>query len=152
LVVGPPHAEAIARAVPDARRVDNPDPSRGMLSSLQEALRVLAPAARGHVVVALVDQPRVSPAIVRQLLEVLSREKVDAAVPRHAGRGGHPYALARSALAPLLAAPPSASARDVLAQLRRASVEVDDSSILEDLDTADALRAAHAEFEEREAR
>jgi CTP:molybdopterin cytidylyltransferase MocA len=51
LALGPPHGEIIAATVPQSLPIAwNPDPQRGMLSSLQLALALLPPEAEGTLV------------------------------------------------------------------------------------------------------
>jgi molybdenum cofactor cytidylyltransferase len=87
--------------------------------------------------------PRVT--TIRALLDALGaggasgEGRVDAATPRHAGRGGHPVAIRASALRDFAASP--APLRDRLEALgpRRVRVDVDDAAVTTDLDTPDDL-------------
>ena len=93
-------AGVLGRAV---RLVRNPDPGRGLSSSLAVGLAALAPAVEACFVV-LGDQPRLRPAT----LEVLAERRADSGapivVPRYAGGGGpNPVLLDRRAW-PLAAA------------------------------------------------
>lgn len=141
VVVGPPHAERVAAAIARARRVDNPDPSRGMLSSLQLALSDAWDAA----VVSLVDHPHVAPRTVRALIDAHARSEAELVRPVHAGRSGHPYLVARRVFAALRAGDLALGARPIYAACERLDVEVDDPAIHEDLDTAEAIEAAGGE-------
>jgi molybdenum cofactor cytidylyltransferase len=82
-----------------ARRVRNPDPARGLASSLQvgiDAIAALEPPADA-VVVLLGDQPRTSPATIAALVAArgVGRPIV---VPAYDGGGGHnPVLLERAA-------------------------------------------------------
>lgn len=137
VVLGPPHAEAIAPSLAGAARVDNPDPSRGMLSSLQLGLRDEWDAA----VVALVDHPRVAPATVRALVEAWRASGEELVRPRCDGRTGHPYLVARSVFDALRDADLAQGPRPVYATRSRRDVDVDDPAIHDDLDTAEAIAA-----------
>ena len=143
VVVGPPHEEAVRAAAEraGARTIRNPDPDRGMLSSLQIALEALPPEIEAAVV-ALVDHPRVRAGTVRALLAAVGR--APRVRPTFEGRAGHPYLVARSLFEPLLALAPDTpdGARPVLRAADTQDVPVDDPAILDDLDTLDALRAA----------
>jgi CTP:molybdopterin cytidylyltransferase MocA len=115
---------------------DAPDPA-GSLRVGINALR-LDPSA-----VVLVTPVDVLPARVGTLTALLARMAdagVDAATPRHAGRGGHPVALRAAALGPLRDGS-AATLRDLLAafDLRGARVrlDVDDPAVATDLDTPD---------------
>ena len=78
----------------------NPEPGRGLSSSLQLGLAA-AGAARPPVeaaVVLLGDQPLVRPETIRALLDALDGSAEDVAVPRYAdGGGANPVALRRPA-------------------------------------------------------
>jgi CTP:molybdopterin cytidylyltransferase MocA len=76
-------------AVAGATVVENPDPARGMGSSLRLGLA----AARGErAVVLLVDTPGVGAAAVRRLLAA----DAPVAIATYGGRRGHPVAFAAS--------------------------------------------------------
>lgn len=144
VVTAAPHA-ALVEAALAAREVTlarNPDPDRGMLSSVQVGLAALGASLPRAVALALVDHPRVTPGTVRALLAAVERGAASAR-PTFGGRGGHPVALSTGAALGLLAAAPRASLRDVLlAAGPREDVEVGDDAVLEDLDTPEALAAA----------
>jgi molybdenum cofactor cytidylyltransferase len=103
------HRELYERAVPDlARRAVlavNPDPERGPFSSLQVGLAAATPE---EPVFALpVDVPAASPAVWAEL-EAALEEGIDAVVPIHDGRGGHPVLLSSSLARRLRTLPPTA--------------------------------------------
>jgi molybdenum cofactor cytidylyltransferase len=79
-----------------ARPVLNPDPERGLSSSLRLGLEALAAESDAErVVVLLGDQPLVSTGVIARLLEVWGRPIV---VPRYAdGRPGNPVVIGRAA-------------------------------------------------------
>lgn len=137
VVLGPPHAEAIAPFLAGADRVDNPDPSRGMLSSLRLGLRDEWDAA----VVALVDHPRVAPSTVRALIDAWREAPVDRVRPRFGGRSGHPYLVSRSVFDALRDGDLALGPRPVYAARSRRDVDVDDPAIHDDLDTPEAIAA-----------
>lgn len=152
VVVGPPHDElttALARAA-GAAVARNPEPSRGMLSSLRVALAALSgDETIGAAAVALVDQPHLGAGAVRAVVErardtgalVVRPWLATPGGPRH----GHPYVLARAAWAAVERAPDDGEGmRDVLRALAAATerVEVEDAAILEDLDTPASLSRA----------
>ena len=102
------------------RRIRNPDPARGLSSSLRDGLADLsAIAPRVDAVVLLGDQPRTSSEVIRQLIDASDRTDRPIVVPRYAGGGGFnpvfirrdAFRLAREAqqdrgLGPILAANP----------------------------------------------
>ena len=102
------------------RRIRNPDPARGLSSSLQVGLTDLAAMApRADAVVLLGDQPRTSAAVIRALVAAADRTHSPIVAPRYtAGGGSNPvfirhdaFRLAREAesdrgLGPILTARP----------------------------------------------
>ncbi len=140
VVVGPPHAEAVAAVIGEARRVDNPAPERGMLSSLERALDDRWDAA----VVSLVDHPRVAPSTVRALIDAFAAGDAELVRPTWQGLAGHPYLVARGVFAALRAGDPAVGPRPIYAARRRRDVEIEDPAVREDLDTREALAALTA--------
>jgi len=119
--------EEIRRALnlPDEIVVLNPDWQRGQLSSIQAALRALAPDARNDAAFAAtaldgillcpVDHPLVSRALVASLVAAFySAARPPIVVPTFRSRRGHPVIFARSLFAELLLAPPDEGARAVV--------------------------------------
>ena len=87
VVVGAPHGDRVA-SVAGCACAENPDPERGMLSSVQagiEAARRLAPPPSA-LVLALVDHPRIAPRTVQTLLETWRSGAAEVVRPRHRGR------------------------------------------------------------------
>ena len=83
-VLGPPHGEAIAARLPaGARSAWNPDPARGMLSSVQAGIAALQHEV-GAALVWPVDQPWVAIETVRA---VLAAPADRIALPAHGPRG-----------------------------------------------------------------
>lgn len=139
VVVADPHAAATAA---EARRlgcqvVTNPEPARGMASSVAAGLaRLAARPERGGALIWPVDTPFVSVTAVAAVLAAGTEE--NAVIPTRDGRGGHPLWLG-AALWPLVAGVIDAPAglRTLLerehAKVRR--IDIADSSILADIDT-----------------
>lgn len=144
-VVGPlgdeVHSAAARERLP-IRFVVNPDPSRGQLSSLQEALAVLAGRAPRGLLMAPVDQPLIAADTVRRVVEEWSRSAAPIVRPSRAGRHGHPVLFDARVLDELRAADVSAGARAVVrahaAEAR--DVEVEDPGAFEDIDTPEDYR------------
>ncbi len=112
----------------------NPDPERGMLSSVQIGVRAAAHATAGTVscLVFPVDHPRVQASTVSALLA--ARHQASAAVwlrPVFNGRGGHPILIPGPATAGLLDRDPREPLRDALRGigLEPLDVPVDDPGI-----------------------
>jgi molybdenum cofactor cytidylyltransferase len=126
-----------ALADPRVTRIDNPDPARGMFSSIQTGLAV----AGGDVVLVLpADMPFVAAATVEA---VAARAVASGAVivPTHAGRRGHPLAIPRTLCARLAALAPETTLKDALASAgaSRLEMEVDDPGVVHDVDVPDDL-------------
>jgi molybdenum cofactor cytidylyltransferase len=145
IVVLAPESEVTASTVtaladPRVRTAVNPDPSRGMFSSIQTGLR-LAPAGANPVLVLPGDMPFVRAQTVTAIVRA-AQDGAEPISPTHDGRRGHPLALPGCAPAALLAADPKESLNDVLRMLflPRRELPVDDPGILHDVDTRADLR------------
>jgi CTP:molybdopterin cytidylyltransferase MocA len=128
------NAEQIRTGIQRASQVTfvvNPDPERGMLSSLQCGLEVL-PATTDAVMFTPVDHPGIQVSTI----EKLASGNAPLTIPTHGGNHGHPVCITRPLIAELLALPSSAQARDVIHRhLPEASlVEVDDAAVGIDID------------------
>jgi molybdenum cofactor cytidylyltransferase/nicotine blue oxidoreductase len=130
---------AVVRAgtdVVNAEAVVNPDPHRGMRSSL--ALAVEAAADADALAVLLVDAPGIGPDAVGAVIAAWTPGRI--AVGRYGRRRGHPIVMApalwRTALA---AAGPDEGARSLLAARPELVDEVDVPGDPTDLDTPDDL-------------
>ena len=121
-------------AIEGAQNVVNPDPSRGMLSSLQCGIRAL-PAAAEAFVFTPVDIPSVAEQTIEELATGWSGEPLR--IPRFEGRRGHPVLAARSVASELVQLPVEAKASDVIHRYASQTtyVDVDDPGILRDVDT-----------------
>jgi CTP:molybdopterin cytidylyltransferase MocA len=130
VVVGPPFGDAVAAHARElgAHVVVNPDPGRGMSSSINlgfAALDVDLDAAWLWPV----DHPDVELATLQTLIDELGEHEV--ARPVCDGRGGHPPLVRRALFAPLSTC---ANARDVIAAADVVNVPVDDKGTIEDVD------------------
>lgn len=123
-----------------ANVVFNPDYKTGeMLSSLKAGLR----AQPAHVAAALVvlgDQPRIQPKIVGQVMMAYAEGKGDLVAPSYQMRRGHPILIDRRYWADLLALPDDGNPRQVINAHPMAYVNVDNDSVLRDVDTPDDYR------------
>lgn len=124
-------------ADPRVRQITNPDPSRGMFSSLQEGLA----AAEGDPILILPgDMPFVAPTTVTAVLAE-AREWKQVVSPSHLGQRGHPIALPGRMRPVILNAGSDTSLADILereAAVRRI-VELNDPGILRDVDVPEDL-------------
>jgi CTP:molybdopterin cytidylyltransferase MocA len=139
VVVALPWRDAImGRITPDLwRTVENLEPERGMLGSLQVGLAALAHGP-DPVVVSLVDHPEVAASTIAALARSARAEGPNAVVrPRFSGRHGHPVALGATVVRALREAAPShgETLREALVRAGRlVSIEVEDAAVLDDLD------------------
>jgi CTP:molybdopterin cytidylyltransferase MocA len=133
-VLGPPHGDAVRAALPaDSAVAWNPDPARGMLTSIQAGVRALQHDVDAALIWP-VDQPLVSVATVR-LLVAAPQQTI--AVPQHGSRGGHPVRIPRALFDQLLALAPDEGLRGLLQRHadRVLRIAVDDPRAVEDIDT-----------------
>jgi CTP:molybdopterin cytidylyltransferase MocA len=125
---------------PRVRSVENPDPSRGMFSSIQIGLR----AAMGSPVAVIpADMPFVRPETVRAVV-ALAEQSGGIASPRLDRRRGHPVVLPLDVLDAVLAAPATARLNDTLRLFatRFREIDVDDPGVVRDVDVVEDLARA----------
>lgn len=129
VVVGPPFGEAVAAHARGlgARVVVNPEPSRGMATSINAGFAAVGDADAAWLWP--VDHPDVRVSTLAALRTALGTCAV--ARPVYGGRGGHPPLVAR-VLFPALAT--CTNAREVIAAADRVDVEVDDLGTIADVD------------------
>lgn len=120
----------------------NPDPERGMLSSIREGLAAAGGTARlaesGEVVlVAPADLPALRPATVAELLWRRAAAGAPLAVPTFLGKRGHPLAIAPDLLPEIDTLDPSIGLKELLERHAAAVLEVpvDDPGAVRDVDT-----------------
>ncbi len=114
--------------------VVNPDPNRGMFSSIQTGLQ--ATADGDPILILPGDMPFVRSSTVAAVMKAYAREKCFVIPQRHK-RHGHPIALPGAIRTAALAAAPT-STLDALIKsqkLKHFELEVDDKGILHDVDT-----------------
>jgi molybdenum cofactor cytidylyltransferase len=133
-------AERIRAGLAAAARatiVLNPDYKLGQITSMQCGLRVI-PAEAGGVLFTLVDHPNARDSTIRELLG----HRAPVVIPRYQGRRGHPIWFSPALIPEFLSLDASQSARTVLerhaAEIRY--VDLDDASILDDVDDPKAYR------------
>lgn len=138
VVVGTADRAALERdvnAMNDARvrPVENPDPARGMFSSIQEGV---VTASGDALVVLPGDMPFVRPETVRLLID-RHRESAAIVSPRYRGKRGHPVVLPMSLRDEIRTTPPSSNLHAVITKHAdaRVDVDVDDPGIVRDVDT-----------------
>jgi len=132
------HAEKIRSGIERGHGVLfalNPDPDRGMLSSLQCGLALVPPDA-GAAMFLPVDHPHLATSTLETLAARFRADRAPVIVPTYAGEHGHPVCIARSLITELLALPPEAKASDVIHRhvARTVYVEVPDPAVVTDVD------------------
>jgi molybdenum cofactor cytidylyltransferase len=138
-VVGPPHGDAIRRALPPGvGALVNPRPERGMLSSVQTALSSL-PRGVTALLVWPVDMPLVKAETVRAILAAAPGKTV---VPTHKDKGGHPVRIPQRRFSELSALAADATLKDLIdaAPADVVRLPVEDPGVLIDFDTPDDLK------------
>jgi len=143
VVVGPGAAELRATPAlrqPKIRVVENADPSRGMLSSIQAGLSTIDWADAYLVIPA--DMPHLKADTVREIVERWSCTSGGIVSPRHGGKRGHPVALPARLREEVLAEDTAHTLHDVIKRhlAEREDLEVDDPGVIRDVDTMEDLR------------
>jgi molybdenum cofactor cytidylyltransferase len=146
IVVVGEHAAPICSGMERAGEVlfaVNPEPERGMLSSLQCGLAE-APSDTDAAMFLPVDHPNIEIETVQMLAKRFERDRAPVTVPTYLGEHGHPVCIARALMEELLALPPEAKASDVIHHHieRTVYVEVSDPAVVTDVDDP----AAYAEL------
>lgn len=122
--------------------VVNPDPSRGMLSSVQCGLSSL-PEGIDACLLWPVDHPRVELGTVATIVAASRAHGAPVVVPVFDGRRGHPVLFAGPALEELLRLPLTATAADVVhAHADRLEMAVGDAGVVLDIDDPQAYEQA----------
>jgi molybdenum cofactor cytidylyltransferase len=139
VVVAPDSDLSPVKRLADKRvqTIVNPDPARGMFSSIQTGMFLL----HGDPMIVLpADMPFVSSATTTEIVaECRRRDAV--VVPRHAGRRGHPLALPGRLRSAILDASSSATLSGLLTVLGipRVEIDVSDPGVLRDVDVESDL-------------
>ena len=122
---------------PRVRVVENPDPSRGMFSSIQEGV---AKAQGDAILVMPGDMPFVSPDTVRAVIAAYAGKPAIVS-PRYRGKRGHPVALPALLRDEIRAADSRATLHDVIHAHTdmRVDVDVEDRGIVRDVDRIEDL-------------
>lgn len=144
------HAELIRESIqpdPRVRIIVNEDYDLGMLSSLQTGLRTLDPAGCGCVFT-LVDHPSLQAETLRAVARTFLAQRPFLVIPRYRQERGHPVAIARPIIDELLRLEPSSSPKHVIRKHRAETrfLDLDDPSIVEDIDRPEDLERAAVRF------
>jgi molybdenum cofactor cytidylyltransferase len=120
----------------------NPEPARGMLSSVWCGLEALGAAAVAQVAEALLVCPADHPTVrAETVAALLARLRAGAllVVPTHGGRRGHPLAIAPALVTEILDLDLTVGLRQLLERRAESLVElpVDDPGVVLDVDTTE---------------
>ena len=133
-----------ALVMTEARVVENPSPRDGLSSSLRYGLDGL-PEAIDAFFVALGDQPRIDPALIRQLASVWTTSNAAAVVPAYRQERGNPVLFDATMRRRLRELTGDNGARDLLVSMGDRVVQVPvEQDAPQDVDTRDDLRALDA--------
>jgi molybdenum cofactor cytidylyltransferase len=139
ILVARPDDDAIgAIAGPSVVIARNPDPGRGMLSSLREGIGLVR-AERFFFMPA--DMPFVGPDIFGDLAGYGASAPV---IPTFRGRKGHPVLMPSALIPAILALPDEVPLKTLIDAAGPVFVEMGDDSILRDIDTAEDYARAIA--------
>jgi len=134
--------ERDVNAMNDARvrPVENPDPSRGMFSSIQEGVHT----ASGDVLLVLPgDMPYVRADTVRDVIQEWTKKR-GIVSPRYKGKRGHPVALSMALRDEIATTDPTSNLHEVIKRHldQRVDLDVDDAGIGRDVDRPEDLAPA----------
>lgn len=123
----------------------NPDPDRGMLSTIQEGVAALAERLAGEVLlVSPADLPNLQPETVAGLLQKIIETGAPLALPTYHGKRGHPLAIAPRLIPEI----DTLDSKIGLKQLRDRheaellEIEVEDAGVVQDVDTPEDYERA----------
>jgi molybdenum cofactor cytidylyltransferase len=143
IVVVAPDADELKRDVnafsdPRVWPIVNPDPSRGMFSSLQAGM---AEAEGDALVILPADMPFVESGTIAILLDVFASRPAIVS-PRYQGKRGHPVILPPTLRSEIRAAEPTITLHDVLKRHPdlRVDVDVQDRGVVRDVDRPKDVR------------
>jgi CTP:molybdopterin cytidylyltransferase MocA len=122
------------------RVVVNPDPVRGMVSSLREGLNSLADVP--GVFVFPVDHPYISPVTVRLLGECVAGQPDTVVKPEYLGHGGHPVYIPAALFGRVKSAGMDASLRTIISEsgIRVVRILVTDEGVAHNVNTPDDVK------------
>ncbi len=145
VVVLGPDADKILSSVGLERAlvVRNEHPETGQIGSIRKAVEQLVNHPVDAALFWPVDHPRVAISTLDQLVQRFRESHQPIVVPTHGSRRGHPVLFARTVFPELIQAPDTAGARAVMRAdpNRVLEVPVDDSAVLQDIDTPEAYEA-----------
>ncbi len=145
VVTGEHHA-IIGEILQDMERIQlvrNPDPKRGMLSSVRCGLHAIDSDTAQGVAVFLGDQPRLSRSTIEAVLSAWIHSSHSIALPTHGERRGHPLMFDLRHRAAVLTQFDDVGLRGLLTACPGEILEVPTESpeVLEDIDTPEDYKA-----------
>jgi len=129
--------------------IRNPDPTRGMVSSIRVGVGGL-PSSLHRFLIALGDQPRIRPGDLSHLMQEHRMSGKGIALPTYRGKRGHPVLFGSSYRQAILGLTDQQTLRDLIHAHRDDCLEVacDSDAYVRDLDTQeqyqDEFRRSHA--------
>lgn len=138
VVVVTGHREAdVRQALGDrpVRFAHNANYLDGMSASIKRGVEAL-PDSTEAMLLALVDQPQIGPAIINRVIEAYESERALVVVPTYEGRNGHPIIINLKLRDDVLAMDPATGLRQVVHahQAQTAYVEIPSREVLIDFD------------------
>lgn len=120
----------------------NPDPERGMLSSIQEGIAVCGGSGE-TLLVSPADLPNLHAESVVHLLRRMEEARAPLALPTYRGRRGHPLAIAPELIPEIETLNPEVGLKQLRDRHANAvlEVEVEDAGVVQDVDTMEDYRA-----------
>jgi molybdenum cofactor cytidylyltransferase len=125
----------------EALFVVNPDPDRGMLSSLQCGAGIPACLGLDAVLFTPVDHPNIEASTLATLSDSFFTHRAPVTVPVFLGRKGHPVCISREVIGQLLALPPTSDTGEIIRAHPIRRIEVDDPGVVSDIDDPQAYAA-----------
>jgi molybdenum cofactor cytidylyltransferase len=136
------HAELHRLKFPLNGRIENPDPGRGMFSSVQCAARWLGwNSALTHWAIVLGDQPHLRQQTLARVRGLAVSSRANVVQPSHAGHRGHPIFIAKPAFSQLQYSA-AATLKQFLATYEVDLAECDDPGLDLDLDRPEDYKRA----------
>ena len=158
LLVIPPGTTATYAPLksPTLHLVENPDPSKGMISSIRAGLES-GWAQEQNFFICPGDVPFIKPAVVDRMVQAFMTRDCKIVLPSYQGLGGHPGLYGAELSHEFFLRGDESGAREVLTRFRADTVRlhVDDPDICFDIDSPDDLsialdeQARHARVEEK---
>ncbi len=124
----------------------NPDPERGMLSSILEGLGAVGGTAgwREPLLISPADLPALQPETIHATLAALQNPEIALAWPTWKGKNGHPLAVAAEAIPEIPTLDPAIGLKQLRLRFAGRTIEiaVEDAGAVSDMDTPEEYAAA----------